>query len=160
MGSDDNADDTESNDNKSNNDNNAESNDDKPSDLAVVTDSDGNDSDKNQGVQRLQRRGKGVIKKYANYNLRMAVRQARRGGPHTALICKGCIFFSADDLSNANPIPEEDREKFTLEVALVHYSMNAGIKKFETKGKAGVNKELTQMHNMSVFCQIEVKSLT
>ena len=38
--------------------------------------------------------------------------------------------------------------------------MNAGIKKFKEKGKAGVTKELTQMHNMNVFRPIELKSLT
>ncbi len=42
----------------------------------------------------------------------------------------------------------------------MHYSMNAGIQKFETKGEAGVTKELTQMHDMSVFRPIEVESLT
>ena len=38
--------------------------------------------------------------------------------------------------------------------------MNAGIKKFKAKGEAGVTKELTQMHDMNVFCLIEVESLT
>ncbi len=38
--------------------------------------------------------------------------------------------------------------------------MNGGIKKFKAKGKAGVTKELTQMHNMSVFCPIKVEALT
>jgi hypothetical protein len=47
-----------------------------------------------------------------------------------------------------------------LGVALVHYSMNAGIKKFKAKGEAGVTKELTQMHDMSMFCLIEVEALT
>ncbi len=42
----------------------------------------------------------------------------------------------------------------------MHYLMNAGIKKFETKGEAGVTKELTQMHDMRVFRPIEVESLT
>ena len=91
----------------------------------------------------------------------MAARQARRGGQRRALIRDGCVFFSSDDLSDAKPIPEEDREEFALGVALVHYSMNAGIKKFKEKqGKAGVTKELTQMHDMNVFCPIEVESLT
>ena len=85
-------------------------------------------------------RGKGVTKKHPNYSLLMAARQARGGGPRRALIREGCIFFSVDDLSNAKPNPEEDREEFALGVALVHYSMNAGIKKFETKGEAGVTK--------------------
>jgi hypothetical protein len=69
------------------------------------------------------------------------------------------VFFSSDDLSEAMPIPEEDREEFALGIALVHYSMNAGIKKFKEKGKAGVTKELIQMHDMNVFCPIEVESL-
>jgi hypothetical protein len=38
--------------------------------------------------------------------------------------------------------------------------MNAGIKKFKAKGKAGVTKELIQMHDMNMFCPIEVESLT
>ncbi len=120
----------------------------------------GNESDGNQGVQRLQRRGKGTTKKYVDYSLLMAARQARRRGQRRALICNGCVFFSSDDLSNAKHIPEEDREEFALQVTLVHYSMNTGIKKFKAKGKAGVTKDLTQMHDMNVFCPIEVESLT
>jgi hypothetical protein len=65
-----------------------------------------------------------------------------------------------ENLRNAKPISEKDREEFALGVALMHYSMNTGIKKFETKGKAGVTKELAQMHNMSVFRPIKVVSLT
>jgi hypothetical protein len=38
--------------------------------------------------------------------------------------------------------------------------MNAGLKKFKEKGKEGVTKELTQMHDMNVFRPIEVESLT
>jgi hypothetical protein len=60
----------------------------------------------------------------------MAARQTRRGGHRRALIRDGCVFFSSDDLSKAKPIPEEDREEFALGVALVHYSMNSGIKFF------------------------------
>jgi hypothetical protein len=101
-----------------------------------------------------------MTKKYANYSLLMPARRARRGGQRHALIRNGCVFFSSDDLSNTKPIPEEDREEFVLGVALVHYSMNAGIKKFEEKGEAGVTKELTQMHDMNLFCLIEVDSLT
>ena len=51
-------------------------------------------------------------------------------------------------------------EQFALGVALVHYSMNAGIKKFKTKGEAKVTMVLTQMHDMSMFHLIEVESLT
>jgi hypothetical protein len=99
---------------------------------ATETDAqEGNESDGDQGVQRLRRRGKGTSTKYADYSLLMASRQARRGGQCRALICNGCVFFSSDDLSDTKPIPVEDREKFALGVALVHYSMNAGIKKYK-----------------------------
>ncbi len=160
MGSDNNNDDTESKDKESNNGDNAESNKNELSDLAAATDLDGNKPDDNQGVRRSWRRGKDITKKYADYSLLMAARRARREGPHRALIRKGCVFFSADNLSNAKPIPEEDREEFVLGVVLVHYLMNVGIKKFETKGEAGVTKELTQMHDMSIFSPIKVESLT
>ncbi len=108
----------------------------------------------------MQRKGKGVMKKYANYSLLMAERQARRGGPRWALIRKGCVFFLADNLSDAKPIPEEYMEEFALGVALVHYLMNVGIKKLKEKGEAGVTKELTQMHEMNIFRLIEVEALT
>jgi len=90
----------------------------------------------------------------------MAARRARRGGGRRALIRNECVFFSSDDLSDAKPISEVDREEIALGVALVHYSMNVGIKKFKAKGEAGVTKELTQMHDMNVFRPIEVESLT
>ena len=60
-----------------------------------------------------------------------------------------------------SPFPRRTgRSSFALGVALVHYSMNTGIKKFKEKGNAGVTKELTQMHDMNVFRPIEVESLT
>jgi hypothetical protein len=99
----------------------------------------GNKPDGAQEVQKLQRRGKGITKKYADYSLLMAARQARRGGQRWALIHNRCVFFSSDDLRGTKPIPEEDREEFALGVALVHYLMNAGIKKFKAKGEAGAH---------------------
>ncbi len=108
----------------------------------------------------MRRKGRGVTKQYADYSLLMAARREARGGPKRALICEGYVFFLADDLSNAKPIPEADREEFALGVALVHYSMNAGIKKFKEKGEAGVTKELTQMHDMDVFRPINGDSLS
>jgi hypothetical protein len=65
-----------------NNDDNllGKDNDDKPADLVTATNVDNNKSGSNQGVPRLKRRGKGVTKKYANYSLLMATRQAKRGG--------------------------------------------------------------------------------
>ena len=38
--------------------------------------------------------------------------------------------------------------------------MKAGIKKFQDRGKAGVSKELTQMHDMEVLCPVTRDSLT
>jgi hypothetical protein len=116
--------------------------------------------DGDQGVRRSRRKGRGVTKRYADYGLLMATRREARGGPKRARIREGCVFFSADDLSDAKPIPEADREEFALGVALVHYSMNAGIKKFKEKGEAGVTKELTQMHDMDVFRPIDGSSLS
>ncbi len=164
-GNDDNNNNAESNNNnRSNNNNNnnlcGKYNDVEPSHLAAATNADDNKSGSNQGVQRLQRRGKGVTKKYAEYSLFMAAKQAKKGGACWALICCGCVFFSAENLSDAKPIPKEDREEFALRVTLAHYSMNGDIKKFKAKGKAGVTKELTQMHNMSAFHPIEVEALT
>jgi hypothetical protein len=43
---------------------------------------------------------------------------------------------------------------------LIHYSMKAGIKKFQDRGEAGVSKELTQMHNIEVFCPVMRDLLT
>ena len=128
--------------------------------LAATDAQEGNESDGDQGVRRLRCRGKGTSKKYNDYSLLMASRQARRGGNRRALIRDVCVFFSSDDLSNAKPIPEEDREEFALGVALVHYSINADIKKFKEKGEAEVTKELTQMHDINVFHPIKMESLT
>jgi hypothetical protein len=70
------------------------------------------------------------------------------------------MFFLAGDLSNAKPISEDNRLEWALGVALIHYSMHSGIKKFQDRDKAGVSKELKQMHNMEVFCPIMRDSLT
>jgi hypothetical protein len=64
------------------------------------------------------------------------------------------MFFLADNLSNAKPVPEEDREEYALGIALVHYSNGAGIKKLKEIEEAGVTKELTQMHDMDMFCPV------
>ncbi len=142
-GSDDKNKDAESHNNDGSNDDNndgnslGKDNDNKTADLAAATNVDNNKSGSNQGMRRSQRRGKGVTKKYANYSLLMAARQVKRGGLRWAHIRYGCIFFSADNLSNAKSIPKEDREEFALGVALVHYSMNACIKTFKAKGKVG-----------------------
>jgi hypothetical protein len=54
----------------------------------------------------------------------------------------------------------DNRLEWVLGVALVHYSMKAGIKKFQDRGEAGVSKELTQMHDMEVFRPVTRNLLT
>jgi hypothetical protein len=70
------------------------------------------------------------------------------------------MLFLAEDLSNKKPVTEEVREEWALCVALVHYSMGAGIKKFQERGKAGITKELAQMHKMDVFQPVARESLS
>ncbi len=41
----------------------------------------------------------------------------------------------ADDLSDVKPVPEKNREEHALGIALVHYSMGAGIKMFKEREK-------------------------
>jgi hypothetical protein len=48
----------------------------------------------------------------------------------------------------------------TTPVALAQYSITAGLKKFKDKGNQGVTKELTQMHDMSVFRPIMKEALS
>ena len=64
-------------------------------DPATVSDADKDkpQEDSNQGVQRLQRKGRGATKKYVDYNLLMAAKRERRGGPRWALIHNGWVLF-------------------------------------------------------------------
>jgi hypothetical protein len=100
-----------------------------------------------------------MTSKYADYGLMMNTRQGK-GGQSQAIIRNGLMFFLAEDLSNMKPIPEDDRLEWAVGVALVHYSMKAGIKKFQDTGKAGVSKECTQMHGMEVFHPVTRDLLT
>jgi hypothetical protein len=108
---------------------------------------------------RSKRNNKGTTATYADYRLMMNVRQAK-GGQSQAAICNGLMLFLAEDLGNVKPIPEDNRLEWVLGVALVHYFMKAGIKKLQDRGKAGVSKELTQMHDMEVFCLVTRDLLT
>jgi hypothetical protein len=93
----------------------------------------------------------GVTDKHVNYTLLMALRCKERGGKCHAIKCNGICFFSDSGLSKAKLIPGKDRYKYAPGVALVTYSIGARIKKFQEQGEAGVSKELTQMHDISVF---------
>jgi hypothetical protein len=102
-----------------------------------------------QGVRESKHKNNRRADKYKDNGLMIKQRQKVIGGKHHATI-RG-EFFLVEDLSSAEPVAEEDGEEWALGVALAHYSMGAIIKKFWEWGKAGMTKELTQMHNMSVF---------
>ncbi len=116
--------------------------------------------DKAPGMRRTKHKNKGVTNRFDNYGLMMNARRRARSGQRHATIHDGLMFFSADDLSDAKPVPEEDREEYVLGIALMHYSMGAGIKNFKERGEAGVTKELTQMHDMDMFRPVARELLT
>jgi hypothetical protein len=116
--------------------------------------------DKTPGVRQSQPKNKGVTNRFDNYGLMMYARRRARGGQQCATIRNRLMLFLADNLSDTKPIPEEDREEHALGIALVHYSMGAGIKIFKERGEAGVTKELTQMHDMDMFHPVARDSLT
>ncbi len=101
-----------------------------------------------------------MTNRFDNYGLMMYAGRRARGGQQHATIRNGLMLFLADNLSNAKPVPEEDREEHALGIALVHYSMGAEIKMFKERGEAGVTKELTQMHDMDVFHPVARDLLT
>ena len=126
-------------------------------------DDSGDDEDKeqgDQGVRRSKRKNKGTNCQYDDYTLMMHGRRKARGSQRRATICDGVCFFSAEDLSDAKPVPEGDRDEYALGVALITYGIGPGIKKFQERGEAGVTKELTQMHDMDVIRPIMKDDLT
>jgi hypothetical protein len=112
------------------------------------------------GVRRSRHKRKGKTTRYADYGLMMAARKRARGGERRAIIREGVMFFSDDHLNEAKPIPVEDHLDWVLGVALAQYSITAGLKKFKEKGEAGVTKELTQMHDMTVFRPVFKEALS
>ncbi len=112
------------------------------------------------GLRRSKRRNRGQTTRYADYGLMMAARRTARGGQRRAIIRDGFCCFSAEDLHDAKPIPEEDHKEYALGVAMAQYLIGAGIKKIKECGEAGVSKELTQMHDMQVFRPICKDDLT
>ncbi len=48
-----------------------------------------------------------MTNRFDNYGLMMDARKRARGGQRRATIRDGLMFFSADDLSDAKPVPEE-----------------------------------------------------
>ncbi len=155
----------ESEDNSNNSNDGKDDDDDAPfiDDAAVKQAESGDDEDEeqeNQGVRQSRRRNKGANHQYDNCTLMMLGRHAAQGGQRHATILDGVCFFLAEDLSNAKPVPEADREEYTLGIALVIYGIGPGKKKFQERGEAGVTKELMQMHNMDVFHPVMRDDLT
>jgi hypothetical protein len=103
---------------------------------------------------------KGVNHQYNNYTLMMLGRHAVQGGQRCATIRNGVCFFLAEDLSNAKPVPEADREEYALGFALITHGIGPGIKKSQEREEAGVTKELAQMHDMDVFRSVMRDNLT
>ncbi len=81
----------------------------------------------------------------------MAARCHARCGERRAIIREGVMFFLCDYLCNAQPVLIDNWLESVLGVALAQCLITAGLKKFKDKGKQGVMKEITQMHDMSVF---------
>jgi hypothetical protein len=157
--------DDEQNDDEHDSDDDSDDDDDDPSfaDAVAEQDDSGDDEDKeqeDQGVRRSRRKNKGTNRQYNDYTLMMRGRREARGGQRRAIIRDEICFFSAEDLSDAKPVPEADRDEYALGVALVTYGIGPGIKKFKERGEAGVTKELTQMHDMDVFRPIMKDDLT
>ncbi len=112
------------------------------------------------GLCRSSRSMKGSTTRYDQYGLLMHPRREACGGPRWALIRDGFMILLDEDLSDAKPIPVEDRDEYALGVILQQYSIGAGLKKFKEQSQVGVTKELTQMHNMSVFTPVIKESLS
>ncbi len=64
------------------------------------------------GVRRSKQKTKGKTTRFDEYGLMMAMRRnARKSKKCRATIQDGTMFFLGNSLSNAKPIPEEDREE-------------------------------------------------
>jgi hypothetical protein len=152
-------------DDSSNNDANDDDNKDKNANQACAICLDNKPSQENneaedQGVHQSRHKNRGVTDKYTNYTLLMATHCKEQGSESHAIICNSICFFLDINLSNGKPILEEDRYEYALGAALVNYSIGAGVKQFQEQGEAGESKELTQMHNMSMFCPVTLESLS
>jgi hypothetical protein len=128
-------------------------------------DDDNNDNENNaDGVAeewRLQRANRGQTTGYENYVLLLDAHRVARGGSRQAIIKDGFMFFLEDDLSDAKPVPVEDRLEYAFGVILQQYSIGASLKKFQEREETGVTTELSQiMHNIAVFDPIMKSYLT
>jgi len=75
------------------------------------------------GLRRSGRANKGRTERFANYTLLLHARKVAQGGPKRAMIRDGVMMFSADNVSDAKPIPVEDQLEYAFGVILQQYSM-------------------------------------
>ena len=112
-------------------------------------------TDMGAGPRQSMRTNKGHTTRYRDYSL---LADGGDSGEQKelsqAIIRDWTVMFSGGDVSDAKPIPVEDRLEYALGVILQQYSIGAGLKKFQERGGKGVFKELAQMHNMEVFTPI------
>ena len=88
------------------------------------------------GLRRSTRANKGRTMRYRDYSLLLDGDDVgERKEPSRAIIRDGVVMFSANDVSDAKPIPVEDRLKYALGIILQQYSIGAGIKKFQEWGE-------------------------
>jgi hypothetical protein len=90
-----------------------------------------------EGLRRSTRVNRGQTTRYDHYGLLMHACRAAQGKPQRAIIKDGFVLFSYDVLSDATPIPVEDRDEYALGIILQQYSIGAGLKKFKERGEAG-----------------------
>jgi hypothetical protein len=57
------------------------------------------------------------------------------------------FFSQAERVNRAKPIPRDEWEEWAIGMALIQYSIKAGLKKFGVRGEAAVTKELKQLHD-------------
>jgi hypothetical protein len=94
---------------------NDEDSDDDSDDDAAPDDDDAADAGaRAAGLRRSSRTGKGRTSRFDDYGLLMDARRQAHGSPCTAHIKDGFVFFSADALNDAAPIPVEDRPGYYL----------------------------------------------
>jgi hypothetical protein len=100
----------------------------------------GSMDNQDQEVRRSKCNNNGMTAKYADFWPSDEHEKCQRRPELSHLMQRPHIFLGRRP-EQCN-IPEDNRLEWALGVALVHYSMKAGIKKFQDRRKAGVSKEL------------------
>ena len=73
---------------------------------------------------------------------------------------EGYIHLNIQD-EKLTPMSESEKKEHVLGVIMLQqFNLNAGLKKFGSRGEAAVSKELKQLHDMRTFFPVEAKSLS